>query len=64
VLMVVSCSQWLLFLPSLAWLAPSYGFMAVWWLHIGYRTLAVFLLWIVWRRNTSGLVMVQKRSFK
>jgi|TARA_B110001469_G_scaffold108173_1_gene108688 putative MATE family efflux protein len=58
VLMVVSCSQWLLFLPLLAWLAPSYGFMAVWWLHIGYRVVAVLILWLVWRRHTIGLTMI------
>ena len=57
VLMVVSSSQWLLFLPSLAWLAPSYGFMAVWWLHIGYRVVCVILLWVAWRRNTIGLTI-------
>ena len=60
VLMVVSSSQWLLFLPSLAWLAPSYGFMAVWWLHIGYRVVCVILLWVAWRRNTIGLTITPK----
>jgi Na+-driven multidrug efflux pump len=53
-LIVVSSSQWLLFLPLLAWLAPSYGFMFVWWLHIGYRVVTVFLLWLVWRRYING----------
>ena len=64
VLMVVSFSQWLLFLPSLAWLAPSYGFMAVWWLHVGYRVVAVLLLWLVWRRSTIGLTMLSKLLLK
>jgi Na+-driven multidrug efflux pump len=64
VLMVVSFSQWLLFLPSLAWLTPSYGFMAVWWLHVGYRVVAVLLLWLVWRRSTNGLTMWSKLLLK
>ena len=62
VLILVSASQWLLFLPLLAWLAPSYGFMAVWWLHIGYRMLAAFLLWLVWRHYINGLPMGQNFS--
>jgi Na+-driven multidrug efflux pump len=62
VLILVSTSQWLLFLPLLAWLAPSYGFMAVWWLHIGYRMLAALLLWLVWRHYINGLPMGQNFS--
>lgn len=62
VLILVSSSQWLVFLPLLAVLAPSYGFMAVWWVHIGYRVLSVLLLWWIWRRNSNGLVMSPKFS--
>ena len=62
VLILVSTSQWLLFLPLLAWLAPSYGFMAVWWLHIGYRMLAAILLWLVWQHYINGLPMGQNFS--
>ena len=62
VLILVSASQWLLFLPLLACLAPSYGFMAVWWLHIGYRMLAALLLWLVWRHYINGLPMGQNFS--
>jgi Na+-driven multidrug efflux pump len=61
-LILVSASQWLLFLPLLAWLAPSYGFMSVWWLHIGYRMLAALLLWLVWRHYINGLPMGQNFS--
>jgi MATE family multidrug resistance protein len=61
-LILVSASQWLLFLPLLAWLAPSYGFMSVWWLHIGYRMLGVLLLWLVWRRYINGLPISRKFS--
>lgn len=57
VLILVSASQWLLFLPLLAWLAPNHGFMAVWWLHIGYRAMTALLLWLVWRRHINGLLM-------
>ena len=62
VLILVSSGQWLVFLPLLAWLTPSHGFMAVWWVHIGYRVLSILLLWWVWRRNTNGLVMGQNIS--
>lgn len=54
-LVLVIASQWLLFLPLMAWLTPIYGFMSVWWLHIGYRMLGVLLLWLVWRRYTFSL---------
>ena len=53
-LITVTSTQWLVFLPLLAWLAPSYGFAFVWWLHIGYRVVTVFLLWLVWRRYING----------
>ncbi|MDC9719774.1 MAG: MATE family efflux transporter [Gammaproteobacteria bacterium] len=49
-LLMMTAGQWLLFLPLLAWLAPSYGFMFVWWLHIAYRVLVWLLLWVVWQR--------------
>lgn len=52
---LVTGSQWLLFLPLLAWLAPTYGFMAVWWLHIVYRILTVSTLWCIWRRYIKRL---------
>jgi len=61
-LIVVTASQWLLFLPLLAWLAPTYGFMAVWWLHIVYRILGVVILWWIWRRYINGLYTGQKIS--
>jgi putative MATE family efflux protein len=54
-LVLVSASQWLLLLPLMAWLAPTYGFMSVWWLHIGYRMFGVLLLWLVWRRYLFSL---------
>jgi Na+-driven multidrug efflux pump len=57
VLILVSASQWLVFLPLLAWLAPSYGFMLVWWLHIGYRALSVLLLWLIWRQYIKSLLI-------
>ena len=44
-------------LPLLAWLAPSYGFMLVWWLHIGYRALSVLLLWLIWRQYIKSLLI-------
>ena len=61
-LILVTASQWLLFLPLLAWLAPIYGFMAVWWLHGVYRILAVVILWWIWRRYLKGLSTVQNFS--
>ena len=61
-LILVTASQWLLFLPLLAWLAPTYGFMAVWWLHIVYRILAVVILWWIWRRYINGLSTGQNFS--
>tara|TARA_B110000285_G_C15129471_1_gene622506 strand:+ start:219 stop:1577 length:1359 start_codon:yes stop_codon:yes gene_type:complete len=61
-LILVTASQWLLFLPLLAWLAPTYGFMAVWWLHGVYRILAVVILWWIWRRYLKGLSTVQNFS--
>jgi len=61
-LIIVTASQWLLFLPLLAWLAPTYGFMAVWWLHIAYRILAVVMLWWIWRRHINGLYTGQNIS--
>jgi len=54
VLILMTASQWLLFLPLLAWLAPAYGFMAVWWLHVGYRVISVFCLWWIWKRYLNG----------
>ena len=62
VLILVSASQWLVFLPLLAWLAPSYGFMLVWWLHIGYRALSVLLLWLIWRQYIKSLLIGLKPS--
>ena len=62
VLILVSASQWLVFLPLLAWLAPSYGFMLVWWLHIGYRALTVLLLWLIWRQYIKSLLIGLKPS--
>ena len=62
VLILVTSSQWLLFLPLLAWLAPTYGYMAVWWLHIGYRIATVLMLWWLWRRYIKGLPMGQHFS--
>mgnify|MGYP006137177039 FL=1 len=61
-LILVTASQWLLFLPLLAWLAPTYGFMAVWWLHGVYRILVVVILWWIWRRYLKGLSTVQNFS--
>ena len=61
-LILVTASQWLLFLPLLAWLAPTYGFMAVWWLHVVYRILAVVILWWIWRRYIKGLPRGQNFS--
>ena len=62
VLILVSASQWLVFLPLLTWLAPSYGFMLVWWLHIGYRALSVLLLWLIWRQYIKSLLIGLKPS--
>ena len=63
-LILVTASQWLLFLPLLAWLAPIYGFMAVWWVHGVYRILAVVILWWIWRHYLKGLPTVQNFSHK
>ena len=55
----VSLGQWGLFLPLMIWCIPSYGFIMVWWLHIGYRAIVSGILWLSWQhylqqRKTQG----------
>mgnify|MGYP003972144721 FL=1 len=55
----VGLGQWGLFLPLMIWCIPSYGFIMVWWLHIGYRAIVSGILWLSWQhylqqRKTQG----------
>jgi len=51
----VSLGQWGLFLPLMIWCIPSYGFMMVWWLHIGYRAIVSGVLWLSWQQYLQPL---------
>lgn len=48
---ISSSSQWLVFLPLLLILGPMYGFIAIWWVHIGYRMLVIIALGWIWRKS-------------
>ena len=48
-------AQWGLLLPITAISAPIYGFMAIWWLQVGYRLLLGIGLWATWRSHISKL---------
>jgi Na+-driven multidrug efflux pump len=63
VLLLMSASQWLVFLPLLYWLSPAYGFMTVWWLHVGYRVVTIFCFWWMWRRFIKGPLIGQMSTF-
>lgn len=63
VLVIMGSSQWLVFLPLLYWLAPNYGFMTVWWLHVGYRLVTIFCLWWMWRRFIKSPLIGQISTF-
>ena len=51
----VSLGQWGLFLPLIIWCIPSYGFIMVWWLHIGYRAIVSAVLWVNWQQYLQQL---------
>lgn len=51
----VSLGQWGLFLPLMIWCIPSYGFIMVWWLHIGYRAIVSGILWLNWQQYLQQL---------
>lgn len=48
-------AQWGLLLPITALAAPVYGFMAIWWLQVGYRIMLGISLWATWRSHISKL---------